>query len=121
MGALVAPLLRRNRFVIGIDGDAHGDSPGSRTNPIAFAAKLLAASQELGPLDAVIGHSFGAAAIVIAISIGMQVTKMVYIAGPSDYRNVLENVGLHYCDFRHRLFRTTSNESRASWKLTWMT
>ena len=93
MGAFVTPLLEQGRRVIAIDGDAHGDSPGTRTNPVAFAAKLTAVGDELGPLEAVIAHSFGAATTTIAISDGLRVEKMVYIAGPAEYRQVLETVG----------------------------
>jgi pimeloyl-ACP methyl ester carboxylesterase len=104
MVAFVAPLLERGRRMIAIDGDAHGDSPGTRTNPIAFAAKLNATGQELGGLEAIVAHSFGAAASTIAISNGMDVAKMVYIADPAAYQQVLANVGRRLLKLPPRAF-----------------
>ncbi len=93
MCAFIDPLLQQGRRVIAIDGDAHGDSPGRRTNPVRFAELILAAGKELGSLDAIIAHSFGAATSSIAIINGLQVSKMVFIAGPATYQQVLDNVG----------------------------
>ena len=91
MCAFIEPLLQQGRRVIAIDGDAHGDSPGWRTNPIQFADRLLDAANEIGPLESVIAHSFGAGTSTIAIAKGLRTEKMVYIAGPADYRQVMEN------------------------------
>jgi pimeloyl-ACP methyl ester carboxylesterase len=93
MGAYIQPLLDRQRRVIAIDGDAHGDSPGRKTNPIQFAEVLQTAVAELGSIEAIIAHSFGAATSAIAISNGMRIGKLVYIAGPARYEQVLKTVG----------------------------
>lgn len=44
-------------------------------------------------LDAIIAHCFGAATSSIAIINGLQVSIMVYIAGPATDQQVLDNVG----------------------------
>lgn len=91
MCAFIEPLLSHGRHVIAIDGDAHGNSPGWRTNPIQFADRLFDAAHEIGPLESLIAHSFGAGTSSIAIARGLQTEKMVFIAGPADYRQVMEN------------------------------
>jgi pimeloyl-ACP methyl ester carboxylesterase len=60
MGAFVAPLLDRGCRVVAFDGPAHGRSSGHRTDMVEFAQVLAAVAQQAGPLQAIVGHSFGA-------------------------------------------------------------
>lgn len=66
LGAFVAPLVEAGYRVVTFDAPAHGASPGKQTNILEFATSIHAVSEQAGPLHAVIGHSLGAAAILVA-------------------------------------------------------
>lgn len=88
--ALIAPLLAAGRRVIALDAPAHGQSPGHQADPVAFADALLEISAELPRLEAVIGHSMGAAAVAIALSRGLRTDRAVLIAGPASLSGVMD-------------------------------
>jgi pimeloyl-ACP methyl ester carboxylesterase len=90
LGSFVEPLVGAGRRVVALDGPAHGDSPGSTADPMVFADALLHAATELGPLEAVIGHSMGAAATGLAVARGLRVDRVVLIAGPSSFAGVVK-------------------------------
>jgi pimeloyl-ACP methyl ester carboxylesterase len=66
MGRLVAPLVRAGCRVIAFDAPAHGRSGGERTDMVAFANAVALVARRAGPLQAVVGHSFGAAMCLYA-------------------------------------------------------
>src|SRR5882724_9402402 len=68
LSGFVAPLLRAGYYVAAPDLPAHGDSAGTRTNVRAMADALLRLGRRVGPVHAVIAHSLGAAASVIALA-----------------------------------------------------
>ena len=98
LGSFVDPLVEAGYRVIALDGPAHGASPGNETNPVQFANALLEVGRELGPLAAIVGHSFGGAVSVLAMQRGLRVDKLVMIASPTDLGAVLrrfsEELGL---------------------------
>jgi pimeloyl-ACP methyl ester carboxylesterase len=77
--ALVASGFR----AVAIDAPAHGDSPGSQTNAFQYGLALLEVGRELGALDGIVGHSFGAAAIMIALDRGLEARRASLISGPA--------------------------------------
>lgn len=82
-GAMASQLGSISADVIALDGPAHGQSTGSMANPVLFARALLDADRELGPFDAVIGHSMGAASASLALSWGLRADRAVILAGPA--------------------------------------
>lgn len=80
LGALVPALVERGRRVITWDAPAHGDSPGRTTTLASMAEVLREVANRVGPVDAVIAHSFGCAAVTIALSRGLSVERAVYVA-----------------------------------------
>lgn len=90
MGAFSNDLVERGYRVIALDGPAHGDSEGVYTNAGEFSRKLVEAQNELGPLEAVIAHSFGGGCSVIAGKFGLQTKKLILIASPSDFYKVID-------------------------------
>ena len=88
--SFVEPLVVAGRHVVALDCPAHGDSPGTDANPWSFAQALLTVQEELGPFDAIIGHSMGAGSSVIALDRGLSVRRLVLIAGPSSLPGVLK-------------------------------
>jgi pimeloyl-ACP methyl ester carboxylesterase len=82
LGAFVLPLLREGLRVVALDAPAHGRSPGSHTDLPTIAAALRAVAAQLGDVRAVIAHSAGAAAAVIALSEGLPVEAAALLAPP---------------------------------------
>jgi esterase/lipase len=76
--------------IIALDAPAHGHSTGEQANPLMFAKAVMQADQELGPFDAIIGHSMGGSAVVIALSEGVETEKVVLISSPSSIESVLK-------------------------------
>ena len=64
--ALAAALEARGWRVLAMDAPGHGDSRGNRSSLPQFIAAMDAVVAEFGPVQAVVGHSLGALAIVSA-------------------------------------------------------
>lgn len=80
MGRLVAPLVQAGCRVIAFDAPAHGRSSGRRTDMVAFANAVAGVARRAGPLQAVVGHSFGAAmSLYAARDWGLSTTRLVLI------------------------------------------
>jgi pimeloyl-ACP methyl ester carboxylesterase len=81
MCAFVAPLVEAGFQVVSFDGPAHGQSPGVRTDMIAFSAVINGVIAHLDGVDAVIGHSFGAACTLLALRERQRLPKKVALIG----------------------------------------
>ena len=90
LGFFVKPLVDAGFSVVAIDGPAHGDSPGERTNLGDFAQKIVEIQQELGNFHAVIAHSFGCAATSLATVYGFSARKFVFIASPCNLQAIFD-------------------------------
>jgi pimeloyl-ACP methyl ester carboxylesterase len=88
--AFVTPLVDAGYEVIAWDGPAHGDSSGTRTNLGTFAKTLVETELEVGTIEAVIAHSFGAAASVLASKMGFTANRLVLIACPCSLQDVFD-------------------------------
>jgi len=66
LGALVEPLVTAGLSVVTFDAPAHGDSAGSRLYLTDHADAIIDVAAALGPLHAIVAHSFGAAATLLA-------------------------------------------------------
>lgn len=66
LGALVEPLVRAGMSVVAFDAPGHGDTPGSRLYLTDLADCVIDAARAVGPLHAIIAHSFGSAAVLLA-------------------------------------------------------
>jgi pimeloyl-ACP methyl ester carboxylesterase len=82
--ALAAALVSRGFAVAVFDAPAHGDSMGRQASLPQFARALLDVSRSLGPVDALIGHSLGGAAVSLAMHRGLTTRRAVLLAPPSD-------------------------------------
>lgn len=79
----IKPLLNRGLSVVGFDGPAHGLSEGKQTNIAEFEEALRKIYELHGEPRAIIGHSFGGAAVIFAAHHGLKVNKVVAIATPT--------------------------------------
>src|SRR2546423_5499989 len=68
LGAFIEPLVAAGLSVVAFDAPGHGDSPGSRLYLTDHADALDAVARAIGPVHAVIAHSFGVAAMLLARS-----------------------------------------------------
>ncbi len=84
LSGFVPLLVRSGYYVAAPDLPAHGASAGARTNVRAMADALLRLGRRVGPVHAVIAHSLGAAATVIAMAEGLGAERAVLIAPPVD-------------------------------------
>jgi pimeloyl-ACP methyl ester carboxylesterase len=67
MTAMAEPIRRAGFRVVLFDLPAHGLSPGRRTNLVDCAQATLTVAEQLGPIDAVVAHSFGGVTALLAI------------------------------------------------------
>jgi pimeloyl-ACP methyl ester carboxylesterase len=84
LSELVPPLVRAGHYVAAPDLPAHGDSAGKRTNVLEMADAILRVGRRVGPIHAVVAHSLGAAATVLALAEGLGAKRAVLIAAPFD-------------------------------------
>lgn len=66
LGALVEPLVEAGMSVVAFDAPAHGESPGSQLYLTDLADAIADVAVAVGPLHAIVAHSFGAAATLLA-------------------------------------------------------
>jgi pimeloyl-ACP methyl ester carboxylesterase len=66
LGAFVDPLVRAGLSVVAFDAPGHGDSPGHRLYLTDLADAIIDVAHTVGPLHAIIAHSFGAPAVLLA-------------------------------------------------------
>ena len=88
MGAFVEPLVAAGFRVITFDGPAHGKSSGSTTTLLRYATVVQELIDFLGPLHAVIAHSFGGPVTSLLLKSGLKLQRVVYIASPNDAINI---------------------------------
>lgn len=79
--ALVTALESDDTTVVAFDAPANGDSPGRLVTILDYAAAIDAIAREHGPIDTIIGHSFGVLASFLAVREGVPVRRIVGIAG----------------------------------------
>jgi pimeloyl-ACP methyl ester carboxylesterase len=83
LGQFVEPLVAAGFRVVALDGPAHGESPGKRTDLVEYARAIYAACQSERP-SAIIGHSFGAGCTLVAMSLyPLGIDRAVLLSGPS--------------------------------------
>jgi pimeloyl-ACP methyl ester carboxylesterase len=82
--ATFVPLLLGEGFsVVTFDGPGHGASDGRESSLLDFSDTIAAVAARTGPLHGLIAHSLGAAAATCAISRGLPVDRVAFIAPPS--------------------------------------
>jgi pimeloyl-ACP methyl ester carboxylesterase len=85
LASFIDPLLQHGLRVVAFDGPAHGSSSGRRTDMLEFPAALAAVAQHVGPLHAIVGHSFGAGMTQLALRHhGVGVNRVVMLSSFTD-------------------------------------
>jgi len=83
LGGFVEPLVRAGLSVVAFDAPGHGDSPGRRLYLTDMADCVIGLARAVGPLHAIIAHSVGAAAALLADQRGGVNAKRNVMISPS--------------------------------------
>ncbi len=81
---LVRELVSEGWRVVAFDAPAHGDTPGRSTYLVDWIDALAELQRGHGRIHAVVGHSFGGLAALVAAAGSVQVDRVVTIAAPGD-------------------------------------
>ena len=94
LGAFVEPLVDAGMSVVTFDAPAHGASPGSRLYLTDHADCVIDAVAAIGPVHAIVAHSFGAAAVLLAHARGcVDVPHNVMVAPNAVVDDAVERFG----------------------------
>lgn len=80
---LANALLARGFRTIALDAPGHGRSVGVRATPRILGDLLIETARIVGPAHAVVGHSFGGAAIGAALALGFSPQRIVLVSSPT--------------------------------------
>jgi pimeloyl-ACP methyl ester carboxylesterase len=92
-GHMADGLAKAGFRVVALDGPAHGLSDGKRATLMSFAGAVQAVADAIGPVHAVVAHSFGAACtagvpVRFNQTAGGQLPRLVLMSVPSSTRKV---------------------------------
>lgn len=98
LSAFIEPLLARGFQVVALDAPGHGESEGKVCHAPRFAECIQQVQDRVGPIYALVGHSFGTIASTVAQARGLVVEKAVYLSPlcwiPQRFREFAAAVGL---------------------------
>ena len=80
LGAFVRPLVETGHQVVGMDLPAHGSSSGRRSNPFEMSDALLKVAGSVGPVRALVSHSFGGLVSLLAMERGLKPEAAVLLS-----------------------------------------
>lgn len=80
----VRPLLEAGLSVVAFDAPGHGQAAGRYSSLPDFVEAIRAVAAQHEPLEAMIGHSLGAAACALAVREGVPVSRLVLLAPPAE-------------------------------------
>jgi pimeloyl-ACP methyl ester carboxylesterase len=111
---------------VAFDLPAHGFSEGERALTFEIADALQAVAEALGPVRALIAHSFACGAAVLAASEGLPISRLVLIAPPlwpsskGRYHRVAEDLGypVEVADRAIAEYFATTRADRAGYDMT---
>lgn len=81
---LVRELVAEGYRVLAFDAPAHGETPGRGAYLIDWTDALAALAARHGRLRAIVGHSFGGLAALVAAADGVPVDRVVTVAAPAE-------------------------------------
>lgn len=83
LAAFVEPLLRAELRVVAFDAPGHGDAPSGRASVVEHARAVAAVAAWAGSVHAVVGHSVGGAAALLATRFGLAADRFALVAAPA--------------------------------------
>lgn len=91
LGAFVEPLVQSGYRVVMYDAKGHGDAEGRRATLLDFADAARRVGWQVGPLHAIIAHSFGGPGVCLALSRGLSARGALFLAPPAYIERGLRN------------------------------
>jgi pimeloyl-ACP methyl ester carboxylesterase len=82
--SFVGPLVSRGFSVVAFDAPGHGSSGRTLSSAVDFARALERVTAHLGGAHAVVAHSLGSAAAVLALRRGLTCRRLVFLGPASD-------------------------------------
>lgn len=82
LGAVVDTLVAGGRSVVAFDAPGHGDAPGRTASVIELARALTLVATQTPDVEAIVAHSLGAAATMVALARADLARKAVFVAPP---------------------------------------
>ncbi|WP_417713309.1 alpha/beta hydrolase [Pseudophaeobacter arcticus] len=92
MGGFAAPLVAAGYRVVAFDAPAHGATAGSRSSLPEMLEVTQQVAARLGPLAGVVAHSNGAAAVIAALTRGMQADRVALLAPMPDLESFIQRL-----------------------------
>lgn len=93
----LAESLRAAGFRVALfDMPAHGEAPGWSTSGVEFVTILEHVAAELGPVHAVIGHSLGGTAALLALARGLRMAGAVAVAPMPSFEFALRSYARNF-------------------------
>lgn len=86
---LVDELVERGFTVVGFDAPGNGDSGGTRMDALQVTGIVQRLATQYGPLEAMVGHSFGGMPAFMARRAGVDVARLVTIASAHNFSAVI--------------------------------
>jgi len=81
LGAFVEPLVAAGLSVVAFDAPGHGDSPDRQLYLTDLADAIADVATQVGPLHAIVAHSFGAAGVMLAHArAGLDVPRTIFVS-----------------------------------------
>lgn len=81
-GSIADKCVQLGRSVVAMDLPGHGFSKADLNSPETAARAIAAVAAAQGPIDSIVGHSFGCLASMQAMSQGLDVPRVAFIAIP---------------------------------------
>ena len=88
-------LLKHNYQVISYDALRHGKSRAKYSDLASWADSVRAVMKQIGPVECIVAHSFGGAAVTVASKLGLETKKLVLVAPIHDISSVADNFATH--------------------------
>jgi pimeloyl-ACP methyl ester carboxylesterase len=92
---MAAAFRRAGYGTVAFDHPAHGHSTGRSTTLPALSRAILDVARATGPFDAVIAHSLGASATLLALRDGLPARCAILVAPPYDARPFIRELGTY--------------------------
>ncbi|MFF9045081.1 alpha/beta hydrolase [Streptomyces parvulus] len=92
---LVVRLLELGLSPVSFDAPGHGESDGDGATLLDYGAAIRALHRAHGGFEAVVGHSFGALALFLSLSGGLETRRMVAISTVPDFAYLVDSFTAH--------------------------
>lgn len=89
---LARPLVAAGFSVTLFDLPGHGDSGGHAASVVHASRALRTLTAAVGEVHAIVGHSMGSAAALLAFAHGLEVRRSVHLAGPSSLTPMVQGL-----------------------------